>query len=149
MKRDRSNLSRDELGLLLSVCEQRADEKIARLQKRLAVTEKAASKAVRHCAEPLCTAVSVYEASQARLHYFDCHCMFTCEYGVGCNCDYWCDQHAEGQLTMCTKMCAKHAVADIRDRWKILCSKCVPMSMVLMYCGCEWSPYVHEKEGLK
>jgi hypothetical protein len=62
MKRDKSNLSRDELGLLLSVCEQRAEEEIARLRKRIAATEEVTEPgAIEHCSEPGCTAVYIVE----------------------------------------------------------------------------------------
>jgi hypothetical protein len=142
MKRDRSNLSRDELGLLLSVCEQKAEEEIKRLKERMAVAERAAKSAVRRCVEPLCTAVGIYDGS---LHYFDCHTLVRCAH-LG-PCKSFCDKHVDGKLSMRVVVCAEHSVSYAHRHGK-LCKECLPVYPIES-CGCKWGPYVYQKEGSK
>jgi hypothetical protein len=152
MKRDRSNLSRDELGLLLSVCEQKAEDEIARLKERLAAFEAAAEGAVVRCAEPGCVAGHVRNARAGTVHMFNCRRMYSCAWGRS-DCvgmlygvfKHWCDTHAGHQLNVrVSGMCTRHRTTYPHEQ-PTVCHGCIPKMRKQDDCTCEWVP----QEGLK
>jgi hypothetical protein len=138
MKRDGSNLSRDELCLVLSVCEQRAEEENAQLKKRLAVTEEAAGGAIVRCSEPGCGATRV--SVEAGLHHFGCDELYSCEWGgSGCSRAAWCNRHAAGKFSICME----------REDDGLVCKTCRPDVHRFYARACKWIPVVPPKEGSK
>jgi hypothetical protein len=141
MKRNRSELSRDELGLLLSVCLQRAEEEIDQLKKRLAVTEEAAAGAILRCSELGCGATRV---SAILPHHFECDKLFSCDVcGPGCSRDAWCAQHAAGKFGTFAEGCNRHESREDDD--SIACITCLQYVRRFYACTCKWVPF----EGFK
>jgi hypothetical protein len=140
MKRDRSNLSRDELGLLLSVCLQRAEEEIKRLKKRLAPIESHKGEvSVTQCAEPGCSAMRVTPICDGSMRHIDCRRILSCYWHSACNGAKWCDRHAEGGFFVRDVACNEHS----RRKGDAICNACLPIRGRTLVCDCTWVPYVN------
>jgi hypothetical protein len=148
MKRDRSDLSRDELCLLLSVCVQHAQDEVARLKERLAAFEQAAEGTVSRCAEPGCDAVSVRNVRTVAFYQFDCQVMYSCAWRGLCG-NYFCDMHATGNLSNRKGRPCKRHDEYVGGAEPTLCHPCVLKMRTQYGCTCNWGPFVSPKEGLK
>jgi hypothetical protein len=148
MKRNRSHLSKDELGLLLSVCEQRAQEECNQLRKRLALLSEMIDRSewsVIFCDTGDCDAATVYNVA-AQPHTRNCETMMECD-GFCLCLRKWCERHAEGKLYRLTTTCESHRQdLESRDYW---CEPCMRRILEELKkdegCKCKFAPYVPPK----
>lgn len=134
-----SNLSRDELGYLLSVCEQRAKESYEPFKQLV----EALGPAVAYCSEPGCSAMKCFRA------YVNCTSLEECELMRSDSCANrsswetygWCDVHAKTGLWTVTKQCHRaphHACTSYIQPTRV-CKDC----KAAVECDLEYTQDLH------
>jgi hypothetical protein len=132
-----SNLSRDELGYLLSVCEQQ-HEPFRKLFEALGTD-------VIYCAEPGCLAMTCGEARVNCTSMKECDLMETMAC-VGDDKRYgWCDAHAKTGLWTVTKQCQLPSwhpgCTSHREPW-LICKYCKAETECELEYTQDHAPYI-------
>jgi hypothetical protein len=142
----RSQLSRDELGYLLSVYVERARKECDFLRKKLAAYEEAVPAHlcdIFFCNEPGClsaiTLINVSCDARNDCYYTGCLDMKNCGFEYDRCPDpevYWCDKHMAGKFDIVVKPCDQHK----NDKWLLSKLRCQHCRSRAQRCDCVWGP---------